>query len=166
MKYLRSLFPLAAVLAFLLCGCTSSSSTEDILTAMCGSQIFLPAGQIYRMEALSNEGEYDDTELLAVMYGGGELPAEFAVINSFGIRLSSFAEPYEIAVFRCVSAHDAYDVAQMCLRRIERLRISCRETEFASLADSARVSICGKYVLMALCDDPLSAIEAGRRTAR
>lgn len=166
MRYLRSLFPFAAVLAFLLCGCTAAASTEDILTAMCDSQAFLPAGQICRMEALSKEAQQDEAELLAVLYGGGELPAEFAVINSFGIRLSSFAEPYEIAVFRCVSARDAYDVAQMCLRRIERLRVSCRETEYAPLADSARVSLCGKYVLMAICDDPLSAIEAGRRTAR
>ena len=164
MKYLRFFFPFALMLSVLLCGCTSSASTAEILTAMCSSQTVLPAGQVYSMEALS--GEDVNTELLAVLYGGGELPAEFAVMNGFDIRLSSFAEPYELAVFRCVSAQDAYDVAQMCLRRIERLRVSCRETEYASLVDSARVGICGKFVLMAICDDPISAIDAGKRVVR
>ena len=157
---------LLLILPCSLLACRAPAQVGDILTEMIDSQTELPAGQIYRKDAPPGDGGYTDDELLSVLYGDGILPPEFEVINDFSIRLSAFAEPYELAVFRCVSERDAYDVARMCLRRVQRLAISCRETEFADMADSAQVSIRGKYVLIAICDDPQGAIEAGRRAAR
>ena len=147
----------------------------EILSAMTQTQPNLPAGQTYRGGAAAaanghaddghtNDGHADD-ELLAVLYGEGSLPCEFEVINDYAIRLSGFAAPYELAVFCCVSSKDAYDVAQMCLRRAEALRISGRETPWESITEGARVCLWGRYVLMAVGDDPLAAIEAGRRAA-
>ena len=159
-------FFLLLILPLCLIACDTPAQTHAVLTAMCSSQSTLPAGQVYRMEAAPGEAEYAEDELLSVLYGNGSLPSEFEVINDFSIRLCGFAEPYELAVFRCVSTRDAYDVAQMCLRRADRIQISCRETPYSALVDNARVCILGKYVLMAICDDPLSAIAAGRQAAR
>ena len=153
-------------LVFCLFACESATQTADVLNTMCDTQSALPAGQIYRMDAVPGEAEYADEELLAVLYGNGILPPEFDVINDFTIRLCGFAEPYELAVFQCVSQRDAYDVAQMCLRRAERLQIRCRETEYAELANGAQVRIVGKYVLMAVCDDPIAAVDAGGKAAK
>ena len=165
MKYFYR-FLLLPLLLLALCACRAPAQTVDILNAMCDSQTTLPAGRIYRMDASPGDAAYADEELLSVLYGNGSLPPEFEVINDFSIRLCGFTAPHELAVFRCVSQRDAYDVAQMCLRRAERLQINCRETEHASLADGARVCIIGKYVLMATCNDPIAATEAGRRAAR
>ena len=167
MRYYRK-FLLLLTLSLLLplCGCGRQVTTAEVLDSMCSSQQFLPAGQIYRKDAEPGEAAYADCELLAALYGEGELPPEFEVINDYAIRLCSFAEPHELAVFQCVSARDAYDVAQMCLRRVGRLQVSCRETEHAAMADGAQVSVIGKTVLMAVCTDPLDAIADGRRAAR
>ena len=166
MKHTARFFSLFLCLTLLLISCRASVSTADILSAMCASQSSLPAGQLFCKSAVPGDAEYADSELLAVLYGDGILPPEFEVVHDFTIRLCTFAAPCELAVFQCASQRDAYDVAQMCLRRVERLQISCRETEHAALADGAQVCIVGKYVLMTVCSDPLSAIEAGRSAAR
>ncbi len=153
---------------FSLCliACRAPAQASEILHAMIDSQPNLPAGTTYRKDASLGEDGHVDNELLSVLYGNGTLPPEFEFINDFAIHLSSFAEPYELAVFHCVSERDAYDVARMCLKRTQRLAISCRETEFTTLVDNAQVTIRGKYVLIAVCDDPQSAIEAGQRASR
>lgn len=167
MRYLRFLPLLLTLFLFLsLCGCRRQATAGEVLGAMCTSQQSMPAGQIYRMDAEPGEAAYADRELLAALYGEGDLPPEFEVINDYAIRLCSFTEPLELAVFQCVSARDAFDVAQMCLRRVGRLQVSCRETEHAAMVDGAQVSVIGKTVLMAVCADPLVAIADGRRTAR
>jgi hypothetical protein len=166
MKHVARLLSLLLFLALFLVSCRASAPTADILSAMCVSQSSLPAGQLFCRSAVPGDAEYADSELLAVLYGDGILPPEFEAIHDFTIRLCSFAAPCELAVFQCASQRDAYDVAQMCLRRAERLRISHRETEYAAQADGAQVCIVGKYVLMAVCSDSLSAIEAGRSAAR
>lgn len=140
--------------------------TADILGAMCASQPSLPAGQVYLHTAVLGDAGYADEELLAALFGNGELPIELSSVNAYAFRLCSFAEPHEFAVFLCVSAQDAYAVAEMCIRRTDRIRYLCRGTEYEAIADDARVSVCGKYVLLAVGQDALTAIEAGRRAIR
>lgn len=147
-------------------GCGEEAETGEVVRAMCETQMGLPAGQMYDSGAVAGEAGYAEDEMLAAMYGSGELPPEFESVNHFSIRLCGFALPYEFAVFRCVSADDAYEVAQMCLRRAHHLRVSCRETEFEKVADGALVSVMGKYVLMAVGEDAASAMEAGRQAIR
>lgn len=148
-------------------GCARRTpDTADILDAMCASQPSLPAGQVYLHTAVLGDAGYADEELLATLFGDGALPIELASVNAYAFRLSSFAEPHEFAVFLCVSAQDAYAVAEMCIRRTDRIRFLCRNTEYEAIADGAQVSVCGKYVLLAVGEDALTAIEAGRRAVR
>ena len=148
-------------------GCARRTpDTADVLDAMCASQPTLPAGQVYLHTATLGDAGYADEELLAALFGEGALPIELASVNAYAFRLCSFAEPHEFAVFLCVSTQDAYAVAEMCIRRTDRIRYLCRGTEYEDIADNAQVSVCGKYVLLAVCEDALTAIEAGRRAVR
>ena len=160
------IFLLALSLLLTFTSCRHEMSADAVLSAMCLSQPILPAGQVYLSSASPGEKEFADEELLAVLFGDGLLPVEFEAVNAFALRLSGFAMPYEFAVFACVSSRDAYDVAQMCLRRTDQLRQSCRGTAFETIADSAQVCVIGKYVLLAAGEDTETAIEAGRRAMR
>ena len=155
------LITLSLILALTSCG--HEAAVEDILSAMCESRATLPAGQIYQSSAEAGEDDFADEELLAVLFGGGSLPVEFEVICAFAFRLSTGATPHEFAVFRCVSSQDAYDVAQMCLRRADLLRRGHIETEWETVTQRAEVSVCGKYVLWAVDEDAPSAVDAARR---
>ena len=155
------LITLSLLLALTSCG--REVSTEEVLAAMCASQPPLPAGQIFLSTAEAGEEEFADEELLAVLFGGGSLPVEFEVICEFAFRLSTGATPHEFAVFRCLSSQDAYDVAQMCLRRADLLRRGHIETEWETVTQGAQVSVCGKYVLWAVGEDAQSALETARR---
>ena len=157
---------LAISLLFSLVSCGREAEVCDILAAMCDAQPSLPAGQVYLHTAVAGEAAFADEELLAVLFGGGELPVEFEVVNGFAFRLSAMGTPHEFAVFLCVSSQDAYDVAQMCLRRVDVLRRGYVGTEWEAMTQEAQVSVVGRVVLMAVGEDPLTAIEAGRRAVR
>ena len=155
------LITLSLILALTSCG--HEAAVEDILSAMCDSQPPLPAGQMYQSAAEAGEDGFADEELLAVLFGGGSLPVEFEVISDFSFRLSTGETPHEFAVFRCLSSRDAYDVAQMCLRRGDLLRRGHIETEWEAVTQEAQVTVCGKYVMWAVGEDVPSALEAARR---
>lgn len=145
-------------------GCSrSKADVREVLAAMCDSQPTLPAGQIYLSTAAPDEDTYADEELLAVLFGDGALPIELSSVNAYALRLSSFATPCELAVFLCISPQDARAVAEMCLRRTETVR---RATKNTASAVESTVSVCGKYVLLAIAQDPLTAVESGRRAIR
>ena len=165
MKKTRILTLMLSLLC-LLCSCGREAEVGEVLAAMCDSQPSLPAGRIYLSGAEAGEAAFAEEELLAVLYGGGELPIEFEVINAFAFRLSEVGTPHEFAVFLCVSAQDAYDVAQMCLRRTDTLRRGYLESEWEEMAGQARVCVEGRAVLLAVGEDALTAIEAGRRALR
>lgn len=167
MKIRRILLCLLILPLLFTVGCSRQQvEVAEVLDVMCQSQPSLPAGQIHLSTAAVGDEEYADEELLAVLFGDGELPIELSSVNDYAFRLSSFAEPHEFAVFLCVSPQDARAVAEMCLRRTDTIRLTCRGTEHEAIADNARVSVCGKYVLLAVGDDALTAIEAGRRVIR
>ena len=59
-----------------------------------------------------------------------------------------------LAVFLCRAKSDTAVIAEMCLERIELLH-----DYFGSLGINYRVEICGKYVIMAVCDRPETAVK-------
>ena len=164
----KHLLPLLLALAMLLPlpACRQDPSPQTVLDTMSATQPPLPAGQCYLDTASPGEKTYAEAELIAALYGNGATPPEWDSVLAFAIRPSSFATPCELAVFRCVSAREAEDVARMCLRRVEILRRTCRDTPYESIAAQATVSIRGSYVLMAVCPDPTAAISAGRQACR
>ena len=69
-------------------------------------------------------------------------------------------------MFLCASRADAYAVGEMCLRRLDTIKRLCNGTEWAEQSQNGTVSVVGKYVILALCPDPVSAASAARARIR
>ena len=97
----------------------------------------LPSGQIYRSDASEGEAAY------------------FSLLEEYAIYLSSRESPYEIAVLRCYARSDTDRIAEMCLVRVEHLRIGLAGTPYRAHADAATVRVEGRTVILSLI--PVSA---------
>ena len=140
-------------LALLMCMCACSCSYEEKSAAvLLGEQMActedLPQGVIYRSGAAEGEEGYFSERLVATVYGEHAVTRCFPLLEDYAIFLSSFAEPCEIAVFRCYEKSDADRIAEMCLSRIEQMRILLTGTAFRERVDRATVRVNGTLVVM------------------
>ena len=91
--------------------------------------------------------------VLESLYGAHAEEA-FSQIEDYAVYLSSVAEPYEIAVFRCCTVSDADGVVELCRERRDLLQTLLRDTDFRQMTDCIRIIRHGKYVVMTLTADP------------
>ena len=115
----------------------------------------LPSGQIYRSDACEGETAYFSAQMMRTMYGEMAEERYFSLLEEYAIYLSSRESPYEIAVLRCYARSDTDRIAEMCLARIEQLRVHLSHTPFRAAVDAATVRVEGKCVILSLV--PLSA---------
>ncbi len=135
-------------LALILCvsSCGERESAEDILYRICADSE-LPSGETYLRGAEEGSAGYLDASVIKSLYGeDGE--AAFLLLEDYAIYLSSFAAPCEVAVLVCYSASDTECVAELCLERIETLKVILRDTEFFDVMQRASVTIKGRTVVM------------------
>ena len=131
------------------------ASTAALLGEEMASARGLPSGQIYRSDAAKGEDAYFPLQMRGVMYGERAEERYFSLLEEYAIYLSSHQAPYEIAVLRCYAKSDTDRIAEMCLARIECLRIHLAGTPYRAHADAATVRVEGRTVIMALV--PISA---------
>lgn len=145
--------------------CTPTHATaRELLEAMRNVEKPLPAGRSY-VRLAPQDGEYALTdELLAVTFGNGHLPPEMDEVIDAAVYLS-FTRPAELAVFRCKSTDGTDAVAAMCLRRLDYLRNhrTDPDNDLHTYLDRARVTVCGRWVILTVSSDPDAAIRAARR---
>ena len=115
----------------------------------------LPSGQIYRSDASEGEAAYFSPQMMETMYGEGAAERYFSLLEEYAIYLSSRESPYEIAVLRCYARSDTDRIAEMCLARVEHLRIGLAGTPYRAHADAATVRVEGRTVILSLI--PVSA---------
>ena len=130
---------------------------------MIGAEIGLPAGQVYLASAPKESEAYLAPDLMAALYGEGELPWQLSLLEDYGLFLSTAQHPCEFAVFRVRARSDTDDVAAMCLSRLDALCIHYKDTQYASYTQNARVVVIGKYVLLLISSDPDHALRAAQR---
>lgn len=121
-------------------------SKEDALSG-------LPAGEVYVPGKAPGEEGYISPFVLESLYGAHAEEA-FSQIEDYAVYLSSVAEPYEIAVFRCCTVSDADGVVELCRERRDLLQTLLRDTDFRQMTDCIRIIRHGKYVVMTLTADP------------
>ncbi len=121
-------------------------SKEDALSG-------LPAGEVYVPGKAPGEEGYLSPFVLESLYGAHAEEA-FSQIEDYAVYLSSVAEPYEIAVFRCCTVSDADGVVELCRERRDLLQTLLRDTDFRQMTDCIRIIRHGKYVVMTLTADP------------
>ena len=163
MRKLRVLLLVLSIL-LLLCACAKEQATAaQVLDALVKAEIGLPAGQIYLSAAPEDDASYLSPDLVAALYGEGELPWQLSLLEDYGLFLSTAQHPCEFAVFRVRARSDTDDVAAMCLSRLDALRIHYKNTQYASYTQNARVVVIGKYVLLLISSDPDHALRAAQR---
>ena len=129
-------------------------SKEDALSG-------LPAGEVYVPGKAPGEEGYLWPFVLESLYGAHAEEA-FSQIEDYAVYLSSVAEPYEIAVFRCCTVSDADGVVELCRERRDLLQTLLRDTDFRQMTDCIRIIRHGKYVVMTLTADPGKTESAAR----
>lgn len=145
-------------------GCARQEvSVEQVLLALTESEVGLPPGQICLSHSEPHRDSYLPDELMAALYGKGEPPWQLALIENYGIFLSTAQHPCEFAVFRCYAKSDTDAVAAMCHARLDDLRAHYKGTQYASYPESARVVIMGKHVLLLVSADPQAAQQTAKR---
>ena len=162
MRKLRVLLLVLSIL-LLLCACAKEQATAaQVLDALVKAEIGLPAGQIYLSAAPEDDASYLSPDLMAALYGEGELPWQLSLLEDYGLFLSAAQHPCEFAVFRVRSRSDTDDVAAMCLSRLDTLRSHYKNTQYASYTQNARVVVIGKYVLLLISSDTEHALRAAK----
>ncbi len=128
-----------ALSLFLLPSCfKKDEDTSSILLSLMDKCDALPNGQIFEMGAEEGEAKYLSSSMIESMYGEGATDV-FLLVEDYAIYISSFAAPYEIAVFRCYSSSDAIKVETMCRGRADILSVAFRGSEYHDLYKNIRV---------------------------
>ena len=152
------------ILPVLLCSCArTEASAAQVLEALTDAEIGLPAGQMYLSSAAEESQAYLSPDLMAALYGEGELPWQLSLVEDYGIFLSTAQHPCEFAVFRTYARSDTDELAALCCARLDDLRVHYKDTPYAAYVQDARVVVMGKYVLLLISSDPTHALHAAER---
>ena len=161
---LKTLLLLLLCPLLLLSGCAAPRpSATEVLTALCQSQTALPAGRIYVLSAREDDAAHPSDTLLSALFGNGERPIALDGVEDAAFFLS-YASAFELAVFYCSTADGTKDVAEMCLHRLDTLKLYRTDDASVAMLEQARVSVHGTVVVLLLCTDPNAALRALRRT--
>ena len=124
------------------------TDTAELLDEHLSHAKDLPAGKRYHSGAEDGADGYFSPQLMAIMYGEGAETHLFPLIEEYAIFLSERAEPCEVAIFRCYAKSDTDRIAEMCLSRMELLRIALAGTSYRARVDKATVEVHGRVVTM------------------
>ncbi len=169
-KILLSTYILLSLFLLSSCFGTTDMGTSEIVRAMLNTQSNLPAGKLYTTLSTPGAEDYLSSELLRALYGTEGSFDAFGNAAEIAIRAASGLHANEFAVFRCRSRRDAEEIADLCLARIDTIEHFIRlnsdvlgvpDSDLLS-AENAKVTIYGKYVIMALSKDADAAIEAAK----
>lgn len=126
-------------------------SSDRIRSELMEEMEDLPAGVCYRSAEEEGEEGYLPSAALRAMYG--EEAEALLRSTDFSIYLSSFAEPYELAVFCAETRADARAVYALLLSRADDVRVALRRTEFEPLGEEITVLLSGRYAVMGVTKD-------------
>ena len=161
---IKSLFCIVLICACLFSGCARRDKrTDNSLYEICAS-LSLPAGETFLSDAKEGEANFLSRDTADSLYGKGCVERTFPLIAEYAVYISSFAEPCEVAVFKCYSRTDTDTVSEMCLERADEISVLLKNTEYASV--DARIITRQKYVVMLLCEDTDKAAEAARKALK
>lgn len=171
----RVLLGLILGMMLLSAACARSDATPaQVLDALTKAEIGLPAGQVYLASAPEDDAAYLSPDLMAALYGQGELPWQLSLIEDYGLFLSTAQHPCEFAVFRTYARSDTDEVAAMCHARLDTLRAHYKAAQaatqsaaqyaepYAHYVRDARVVVIGKYVLLIVSSDADHALRTAK----
>ncbi len=144
--------------------------TSAILSEMLSGAEDLPVGRMYTKKSSPGAEDYLSDDLLAALYGSGDAPDVFERVEGISLWTASGFSACEFAVFLCSSRRDTEEIADLCLGRIDIMRhfISSNsekmslDSSIKARLDTAKVTIIGRYVIMAVSDDAELVIKTAK----
>ena len=113
-------------------------------------------GYLYFAKAQEGEIEYFSDELYSVMFGEGAKERYFSKIEDFAIFVSQRTAG-ELAIFKCFSRSDTDDIAEMCLKRADDIKVALKDSEYEEKSKTIKVEIYGNIVVLYFIDEPKKA---------
>ena len=163
MKVLAAFFIVLSLFSVSSCTRSENPDCRDILSAIISSEIGLPSGEIYSARAEVGEEEYLSDHLINSLYGNGKEPVMADGWIDIAIFLPSSAHPCEFAVILCDSEDTATDTARLLCRRLDAIRTTKSEGEYAKLTENATVTVIGNYALLIISSDTENAIKSASK---
>ena len=135
---------------------------REVLSALMESEIGLPAGKTYDLNAPKGNSEYLDERVVASLFGEGSSPPTRSGWLDLALFLSTSDHPCELAVFLCDSPDTASDTSRILCQRLDVIRTAKDKTEHSAMLDAATVTVIGNYVILAISSDADNAIKIAR----
>lgn len=157
---MKRLLLLFLVLCLALCSCDKESvEADNVLNNIIENEKALPVGQIYRKGAEEGKDDYLSGNMIGILYGVKAESEYFSMLEDYAIYLSSFAKPFEVAVFKCYSKSDVDSISKLCFLRGDIIK-SLINHEKGNEDISVKVISKGRYVCMYVGTDPEGAERA------
>ena len=157
---MKRLLLLFLSLCFVLCSCSrETTEAEDILKNIIENEKVLSVGQIYRKGAEEGKDDYLSGNMIEVLYGARADAEYFSMLEDYAIYLSSFANAFEVAVFKCYSKSDADSISKLCFLRGDTIK-SLISHEEGNENITVKVFSKDRYVCMYVGTDPDGAERA------
>lgn len=151
-----------AVLIFSSCLCSCDKDTrtaQGILERILENEKKLPDGQAYLAGAFSGDKEYFSEEMISSMYGVKAKKEFFSLVEDYAVYISSFANAFEVAVFKCYSKSDVDSICEMCFLRGDTIKsVIGHQKRFENI--KVNVIFCNRYVCMYVGEYPDEAEKA------
>ena len=166
------------ILSLLLTSCGTGApppAASDILTAMLAAMEdtaqTLPDGVIRLTAAPVGSPDRLTETFFSALYGEaargllGDGTVQSPPVQDAALFLSVSPYPCELGVFRCADEDTARAVATLCRGRLDTLSRGYEDSEWAEVAAGGRVTVSGRYVLLAICEDPAPVLDKARARA-
>ena len=162
---IKRIFILCLVFCFFAlpsCAERKPASCREVLLALIDSEIGLPAGKIYDLNAPEGNSEYIDERVISSLFWEGSAPPMRSGWLDMALFLSTSDHPCELAVFLCDSPDTASDTARILCQRLDVIRTAKAKTEHSAMLDAATVTVIGNYVLLVISSDTDNSIKIAR----
>lgn len=178
MRRLMKLLPWLMIAVVLLPACApapppaASEALTVLLTALESTAQTTPDGLIRLTAAPADSPDHLTETFFSALYGeaargllGGD-DTQGPPVQDAALYLSVSPYPFELGVFRCADGDTARAVAALCRGRLDTLARGFAGSDREADALGGRVAVEGNWVLLVLCEDPASVLEAARRFLR
>ena len=134
------------------CSPTSPKNAAEVLQAICREETDLPSGKVF-LYGLSDEMHPTLTEdMLTALYGDGDLPPAIDEADAAACYLS-YAHPFELSLFCAKSVDGAHALAEMLLRRADRIRALYGDPTYGTYLENTKVTDIGRWVLLSVTEN-------------
>ena len=175
---MRRLFLLALLLIWTLqlpaCGRnTPPPAASEVLTALLSAMEStnqpLPDGVIRLTSSPEDSPNRLTATFFSALYGEAarglmeEGTDAVPPVQDAALYLSVSPYPCELGVFRCADGDTAREVEALCLGRLDTLARGFAGSGYEDAASGGRVAVSGNWVVVAVCEDPTTILDAAAR---